>query len=57
MTGYLYDPKTVERWEELPASTYLRDLNRHMETQISYWKNRAKSAERRMLEHDCQEEK
>lgn len=56
MSGYEYEPKAVQQWDELPQNTLLWDMNKHLETQITYWKNRALSAERRMLEHECQED-
>lgn len=56
MSGYEYDPKAVQQWDELPQNTLLWDMNKHLETQITYWKNRALSAERRMLEHHCERE-
>lgn len=56
MSGYEYSKRTLNKWDELPSSTYLWDLNKHMESQINYWRARAKSAEKRMLEHECQED-
>lgn len=56
MSGYEYSKRTLNQWNELPSSTYLWDLNKHMESQINYWRARAKSAEKRMLEHECQED-
>ncbi len=56
MTGYQYSPTTLSNWAELPQSTFLWDQCKHLETQVAYWKARAESAERRMLEHHCEGE-
>ena len=53
---YTYSDRQLREWSELPKSTYLWDLNKHLETQIEYWRKRATSAERRMTEHECEEQ-
>ena len=51
-----YSNKQLEPWEEPARSTALLERSQHLERQANYWKQRAESAERRMLEHDCTEE-
>lgn len=57
MPGYKYAPRVLQGWADLPRSTAKAEEARHWEEQATYWKHRAESAERRMLEHDCSEEK
>ncbi|MGP5049113.1 hypothetical protein [Glutamicibacter ardleyensis] len=54
--AYEYSNKQLEPWEEPARSTALLERSQHLERQANYWKQRAESAERRMLEHDCTEE-
>lgn len=54
--AYEYSDNQLERWEEPARSTLLLERAQHLERQANYWKHRAESAERRMLEHYCTEE-
>ena len=54
--AYEHSPRVLETWNELPRSTALWDQVKHLETQVAYFKNRTLSAERRMLEHECEEQ-
>lgn len=56
MPGYSYTPKQLLKWPREAQAAALWQQLQHQKDQTSYWEHRALSAERRMQEHDCQEE-
>lgn len=55
MAGYTYTDDQIQTYEEPAQTAHYAEQAHHWERQAAYWKNRAQSAERRMLQHDCQE--
>lgn len=55
MPGYIYTDRQLQSWPPEAAAAALWERCGHLETQLSYWKNRCESAEARMLAHDCGE--
>lgn len=56
--AYVYTDKTLqsEHWPEPARAAALWERAANAEHNATYWKARAESAERRMLEHHCTEE-
>lgn len=56
--AYVYTDKTLqsEHWPEPTQAAVLWERAKHWEHNARYWKARAESAERRMLEHHCIED-
>lgn len=56
MSGYRYSDKQLQEWPEAPRAAALWERATNAEQNAAYWKNRAESAERRMQNHECQED-
>lgn len=52
----IYSDRTLESWDAPAAAAALWERAHHLQERLDYWERRAKSAEARMLAHDCQEE-
>ena len=55
MAGYRFTDKTLAEWNEAPRAAALWERATNAEGNAAYWEHRARSAERRMTEHVCQE--
>lgn len=57
MSGYTYSDQQLREWPDSAQATAYWERSKHLERQANYWKHRAESAERRMLEHHCEGDK
>lgn len=57
MAGYHYSDRQIQTCTEHAQAAVLRERVQHLERNANYWKARAESAERRMLEHHCEGDK
>lgn len=51
----IYSDRTLNGWNAPAAAAALWERANHLQEQVDYWRNRATSAESRMLTHHCQE--
>ena len=56
MSGYTYSQRVLDTWSETAQDHNYYEAMLNAEHNARYWKARALSAERRMLEHECTEE-
>lgn len=56
MSGYMYSDRQIQTYTEHAQAAVLWERAKHWEHNANYWKHRAQSAERRMQEHNCQED-
>ncbi|WP_443455240.1 hypothetical protein [Glutamicibacter arilaitensis] len=56
MSGYIYSDRQIQTYTEHAQAAVLWERAQHFERNANYWKHRAQSAERRMQEHNCQED-
>lgn len=54
MSGYYYSDRQIQDYTEHAKAAVLWERAAHWERNANYWKHRAESAERRMLEHHCE---
>ncbi|MEW1986386.1 hypothetical protein [Pseudarthrobacter oxydans] len=53
---YIYSDRTLDTWDAPAAAAALWERANHLQERVTYWERRARSAEARMLAHNCQEE-
>lgn len=56
MSGYMYSDRQLREWPDASQAAHYWEKANHAGQNADYWKARALSAERRMQEHNCQED-
>lgn len=55
--SYTYSDRQLREWPDASQAAHYWEKANHAEQNATYWKARAESAERRMLEHRCEGDK
>ncbi|MGP5388909.1 hypothetical protein [Glutamicibacter arilaitensis] len=56
MSGYVYSDRQLREWPDASQAAIYYEQAQNAIYNADYWKHRALSAERRMTEHECEEQ-